>query len=116
MPRRRAVQLCEEKGCKNQQTTKGFCRLHYLKNWRKLQESEKKKAADNLNKYVDYLAKKNPDRYVNELKDDLKSNSDFQQKADNFVADSEFYDVLDELDMGSEVKRILGSIKVDKSF
>jgi hypothetical protein len=108
MPIKRAVRLCSEKDCKDQQTTKGYCRLHYLKNWKKIRDKEEKKAKKNLDKYVDHLAKK--------TQDNPKKESLFGSTSSSSSSDNEFLDVLDELDMGSEIDRIIGSIKIDKSF
>ena len=44
------IKICIEEGCKNVQTTKDYCRLHYLKNWKKIKVLQQKKAAERLNK------------------------------------------------------------------
>jgi hypothetical protein len=38
------IKICKEAGCVSEQTTDGFCRLHYLKNW-KIIRTEKKNLA-----------------------------------------------------------------------
>lgn len=67
------IKLCIEKDCHNAQTSKEYCRLHYVKNWKQIREKEQKKAADRLNKYVEGIVKKNPDRYVDAIRRDLKN-------------------------------------------
>ncbi len=67
------IKLCIEEGCHNAQTTKDYCRLHYVKNWKLIKEKEQKKAAERLNKYVEGIVKKNPDRYVDAIRRDLKN-------------------------------------------
>lgn len=115
MPKR-AFKICSEPECKNQQTTVGYCRLHYLKNWRKIREKQKKKAAANLNKYVDHIMQKHPDNYVETIKHDLRHTTRFQQRADEFVSDEDFHDVMEDVDMNEEVEDILDNLKVDDSI
>ena len=113
---KRALKLCKMKDCRNVGTTLGYCRLHYLKNWKKIREQQKKKAAQNLNKYVDHIMKRHPDNYVETIKHDLRHAGHFQKRADEYFADDEYSDVMDDVDMGAEVDRILDHIKVDETF
>lgn len=110
------VKICREKECNNAQTTMGYCRLHYLKNWKKIRDKQRKKAVSNLNKYVEHIMKKHPDNYVETIKHDLRHTGRFQQLAEEFSSDEEFHDVMDEIDLGNEVDRLVDHIKVDKDF
>ncbi|HBF12195.1 MAG TPA: hypothetical protein DDW49_02195 [Deltaproteobacteria bacterium] len=112
---KRAIKLCKEDACKNEQTTMGYCRLHYLKNCRKIREKQKKKAAQSLNKYIDFIMKKHPDNYVETIKHDLRHAGRFQQRAEEYFSDDGFNDVMGEVDMGQEVERIVGNLKVDET-
>lgn len=113
---KRPIKLCKEESCQDEQTTIGYCRLHYLKNWKKIREKQKKKAIVNLNKYVEHIMKKNPDSYVDAIKQELRDSGRFQRKADEFFATEEFRDVMDEVDMDEEVDRIIDCLKVDTSL
>ncbi len=115
MPKK-AVKICKEDDCKNQQTTLGYCRLHYLKNWRKIREKQKKKAAENLNKYVEHIMKKHPDSYVDAIKHDLSHASRFQRRADEFSSEDEFSHAMDDVDMNFEVDKILSHLKVEDLY
>ena len=65
------IKLCKEKGCRDEQTTAGFCRFHYLKNWKKL-VTEKKKSDDKLEKFVNVLAEKYSDNIPqDDVSDDI---------------------------------------------
>lgn len=112
---KRSVKLCQEKDCKNEQTTVGYCRIHYLKNWKKIREKQKKKAVINLNKYVEHIMRKHPDNYVETLKHDLHNTERLQKRADRY-SDDDFHDVLEDVDMGQEVKHIVENLKVDESY
>ena len=113
---KRAFKICGEDECRNQQTTMGYCRLHYLKNWRKIREKQKKKAATNLNKYVDHIMQKHPDNYVETIKHDLRHTTRFQQRADEFASGEDFHDVMGDVDMKEEVEDVLDNLKVDDSI
>lgn len=115
MKKMRRVRLCREKGCRNPATTMAYCRVHYLKNWKTIKEKQKKKAVQNLNKYIDHIMKKNPDGYVEAIREDLKNYDQFSRKVDNYFYDDEFTDVLDELG-SEEIERILGSLRVDDTY
>jgi hypothetical protein len=51
------IKLCSEKGCRDEQTTDGFCRFHYLKNWKKL-SAAKKKDKEKFEKFAESVAQK----------------------------------------------------------
>jgi len=112
----KAIKICCELGCKNAQTTKGYCRLHYLKNWKQIKTDEKKKTADRLNKYVEGIVKRSPEKYVDEVKRDLKSNrlldsfgSQGGSGEDDLVGDLG-------LDQEDRLDKIVGTVKIDKDF
>lgn len=115
MKKTRRVRLCKEKSCRNPATTMNYCRVHYLKNWKKIKEQQKKKAVQNLNKYIDHIMRKNPDGYVQAIREDLRNYDQFSRKVDNFFYDDEYSDVLDELGR-EDVERIIGGLKVDDSY
>ena len=111
----RKVKLCKEKGCQNTATTVGYCRIHYLKNWKTLKAKEKQKAVHTLNKYIDHVMKKNPEGYMEEIRDDLKNQDVMNKKVDQFFEDDGFHEVLDEVN-NDDVERIIDGIKIDDSF
>ena len=115
MPRK-AVKICGEDDCRNQQTTLGYCRYHYLKNWKKIREKQRKKSVDNLNKYVDHIMQKNPDNYVETIKHDLRHAGRFQERAEEFVSDEDFNGVMQDVNIGEEVEKIVDHLKVDDSI
>ncbi len=115
MPKR-PIKLCKEPACRNQQTTLGYCRLHYLKNWKKIREKQRKKAISSLNKYVEHIMRKNPDTYIDTIKQDLRDGSRFQRKAEDFFSAEEYHDIMEEVEADQEVERILDNLKVDETF
>jgi hypothetical protein len=111
----RTVKLCKQKGCVNAATTTGYCRFHYLKNWKKIKQQQKKKAIKNLNKYIDHIMHKNPNGYMDTIREDLKNVDQFSRKADNFFSEDDYHDIMDELSH-DDVDRVVDAIKIDDSF
>ncbi len=113
---KRSIKLCKEEKCHNEQTTLGYCRLHYLKNWKKIREKQRKKAITNLNKYIDHIMKKHPDNYVETIKQDLRDGNRFQQKAEEFFSTEEYGDIMEQVDAEHEMQRIVDNIRIDENF
>ena len=111
------IKICKEEDCKNSQTTGGYCRLHYLKHWKILQLEKKKKAAKNLNRYVESILKKHPDKYIEVIKKDLRS-----KKFDEIV-DKQFGGDLEESESlfeprsyDEDIEKFLNDLKIEKDF
>lgn len=111
----RKVKLCHYKGCNNAATTMGFCRFHYLKNWKKIKAKQKQKAIKNLNKYIDHIMHKHPDGYMDVIREDLRNLDQFSRKAEHYFAEDDFHDIMDELNP-EDVHRIIDNIKIDESY
>jgi hypothetical protein len=113
------IKICIEPECKNAQTTENFCRLHYLKNWKRIKEATQKKAAEKLNKYVEGICEKSPDKYVDLIRRDLRSNKgelvkgvDEQMTGDPaevFFDDTGLHD-------DEAVDKLLSKIKIDMAY
>lgn len=118
MPR---IKICKDKGCRNAQTTGGYCRLHYLQNWKKLKLEQKKKAAKNLNRYVESIMRRNPDRYLEEIKKDIRSR-DFGEKIEEEYGGSSFGEAEESWTLfntettDEEINDIVNRIKSEKGF
>ncbi len=111
------IKICKEAGCKSEQTIEGYCRLHYLKSWKKVREEKKKKSLRALNRYVDNIIKQNPDKYVENLKDNLRNPLDFESKDySSPLFQDEFDTIMEELEFKQDLDQLLNRIKVDKSF
>ncbi len=110
------IKICRESGCMTEQTTDGFCRLHYLKNWKKIRTEKKKKSLRSLNKYVDNIIKNDPDHYVDTLKENLRNPLDFGSASSSFFSRDDVDDVMEELGYKEDLDQMLDNIKVDKGF
>lgn len=93
----------------------GYCRVHYLRNWKDIKEKQKKKAIKNLNKYIDHIMHKHPEGYMEIIREDLRNQDQFSRKAEGFLSEDDYHDIMDELG-NDDIERIIGNIKVDDSF
>ncbi|MCE9625777.1 MAG: hypothetical protein K8R69_10075 [Deltaproteobacteria bacterium] len=110
------IKLCKEAGCNNQQTTAGFCRLHYLKNWKKIQGDRKRKAAKNLNKYIESIVRSNPDRAQNALKENLRDEPAFERSMEEVFYGDNLRQTMVDLGYREDIDTMIGSIKIDEDF
>jgi hypothetical protein len=90
--------VCRETACESLATTLSYCRLHYIKNWKKIKRKEIILKEGKLNQYIEELVVKYPDKYIEAIRQDLASDKDFAQvivdldldeSADDFEADGE---------------------------
>ncbi len=107
-PSRQRVRICKQEGCSTPQTTGGFCRLHYLQNWKALKEEKAKRAQKNLDRYVERMAgvKKQPTEEEGEA-------AEGTQKGDEAVFEEDFGEFVDVLSREENLDKILNGIKVE---
>ena len=112
------IKICKETDCRNAATTKGHCRLHYLRHWKEIKEDEKKKAAKRLNSYVDRICQKHPKRYVKVIKEDLADGAENEKDIDDNYAATDVENILEDLGYNddTQINRIIQRIKIDDSF
>lgn len=112
------LRICAEAGCRNLQTTKGYCRLHYLKNWRQVKTERQRKAAERLNRYVEGICKKYPDRYMEIIRKDLRHDREFAPPVDEAFSPDEVDGILHDLGYpdDNDLDRLISHLKIDKGF
>lgn len=79
---------CREAACDLEVTVVGYCRLHYIKNWRKIKRKEAILATGQLNNYVEELVSKYPDKYLDVIRQDLSSEKDWSKVVVDLELDS----------------------------
>jgi hypothetical protein len=79
---------CREPGCEQEILLVGYCRLHYIKNWRKIKRKEAILASGQLNNYVEELVHKYPDKYLEVIRQDLASEKDWAKVVVDLELDS----------------------------
>ncbi len=102
---------CRENGCENLATTKGYCRLDYIKNWKKIKRKEMILKEGKLNQYIEELVGKYPDKYIDVIRQDLSSEVNFNK----VIHDLELDESIDDLDYdGDSIDSLIGSIKKEE--
>ncbi len=100
--------LCRENACENAATTKGYCRLDYIKNWKKIKRKEMILKEGKLNQYIEELVGKYPDKYIDVIRQDLSSEVSFNK----VIHDLELDESIDDLDYdGDSIDALIGGIK-----
>lgn len=113
------VKICIEESCHNAQTTEQYCRLHYLKNWKKIRQESQKKAAERLNKYVEGIVKKHPEKYVDVIRREIRED---KGEITGFMEGGGTVDAMEEIgeNMGFQdedsLDRLISKIKLDRDF
>lgn len=90
---------CREPGCEHDHLIAGFCRLHYIKNWKKIKRKEAILASGQLNNYVEELVSKYPDRYLDVIRQDLASEKDWSKVVVDLELDAADEDASGEEDL-----------------
>lgn len=111
------IKICKGRDCKNAATAKSYCRLHYLRNWKGIKELERARAAKKLNAYITSVCKKHPDRYMEVIKEDLKSQN-FEQDIDKLFGfdDEDAGVIFDEPTYEEEIEKLIEELKIEKGF
>lgn len=68
---------CREPGCEHEFVLVGYCRMHYIKNWRRIKRKEAILASGQLNNYVEELVNKYPDKYLDVIRQDLATEKEW---------------------------------------
>jgi hypothetical protein len=102
--------MCREASCENVATTKGYCRLDYIKNWKKIKRKEMILKEGKLNQYIEELVGKYPDKYIDIIRQDLSSELSFNK----VIHDLELDESIDDLEYdGDSIDALIGGIKKD---
>ncbi|MEK6705997.1 MAG: hypothetical protein AABZ06_09425 [Bdellovibrionota bacterium] len=105
-----AETVCREVACEGLATTAGYCRLHYIKNWKKIKRKELILKEKKLNQYIEELVSKYPDKYIDAIRQDLTNDKDFAKVIHDLDLDAS----MDDFDMeGEPADSIIDNIKRD---
>lgn len=83
------IKICKEKDCHNTATTEGYCRLHYLRHWKKVRDQQREAAARRLNRYIERVCRENPQNYLEVIRKDLRDPNFGRDTADLFGMEDE---------------------------
>jgi hypothetical protein len=102
--------VCREPGCEALATSAGNCRLHYIKNWKKIKRKEVILKEGKLNQYIEELVSKYPEKYIEAIRQDLANDKDFAKVIYDLDLDESIDDFEGE---GESIDSIVGDIKRD---
>lgn len=102
--------VCREIACESLATSAGYCRMHYVKNWKKIKRKELILKEGRLNQYIEELVAKYPDKYIEAIQADLASEKDFSK----VIVDLDLDEGVDEFEGdGESVEGVIDSIRRD---
>ncbi len=81
--------FCAQSECNRPAVQKGFCRLHYLANWKHIRFDQKVKAERRLNAYVDRMSRKYPADFMEKIKEGLESEDKFKETIEELDLESD---------------------------
>ncbi len=89
--------LCRVRECDQAAIVESYCRFHYLQNWKRIQVRRKILADGKLERYVDELTSRYPDKFLEMIRKDLRSEKDFlvsiaELEIDESAVDNDFED------------------------
>lgn len=100
--------MCREIACESSSSTAGYCRLHYIKNWKKIKRKELILREKKLNQYIEELVSKYPDKYIEAIKQDLADETAFSK----VIYDLELDESVDDIPVDDEAdEAIIDNIK-----
>ena len=100
-------QYCKVHDCDQGQTTEGYCRLHYIALWKRNRSKVKILEGGKLDKYIEDLTSKYPDKYLEMLRKDLSSEKDFTA----IVAEMDVEDSGDDNESEEEASRFIEEVR-----
>jgi len=88
---------CRVKDCDQLAVVDGYCRFHYLLYWKKIQIRKKILSEGKLERYIEELTARYPDKFLDMLRKDLRSEKEFlaaiqEMEIDESAVDNEFED------------------------
>ena len=88
---------CRVKECDQLATVDAYCRYHYLLFWKKIQVRKKILTEGKLDRYIEDLTARYPDKYLEMLRKDLRNEKDFtaaiqELEIDESGVDNEYED------------------------
>lgn len=101
--------VCREPACEHLATTGGYCRQCYIKNWKKIKRKELILREKKLNRYIEELVSKYPDKYLDVIRQDLSTEKEFAK----VILDLELDESVDEFDVDNESVEVIDNIKRD---
>jgi len=98
---------CKMRDCDELSIVDGYCRFHYLKLWKRIQLRKKILTDGKLEKFIEELTQRYPDKYIEMIRDDLKSEKAFLSA----IQELEIEDMNDDIDMEGEDDSLIEEVR-----
>ncbi len=102
------LRYCKVSECDELATSDTYCRFHYLLNWKKIQLRKKILAGDKLDRYIEELTSRYPDKFLEVIRRDLASEKDFLAAIQELEIDDSGDDVEFEDDARTYIDEVRG--------
>lgn len=98
---------CRVRDCDQASAVEGYCRFHYLLLWKKIQVRRKILQDGKLERYVDELTARYPDKFLEMIRKDLRTEKDFI----GVIAELEIDESLTDSDLEDEAQSYVDEIR-----
>lgn len=98
---------CRVKDCDQVGVVEGYCRFHYLLLWKKIQVRRKILQDGKLQKYVEELTARYPDKFLDVIRKDLRTEKDFF----SVIAELEIDESANESDFEEEAQNFIEEVR-----
>jgi len=102
------LRYCKVADCDELATSDSYCRFHYLLNWKKIQLRKRILAGDKLDRYIEELTARYPDKYLEMIRKDLANEKDFLAAIQELEIDDNGEDVEFEDDARTYIDEVRG--------
>lgn len=100
--------LCRARDCDQVAAVEGYCRYHYLLYWKRIQIRKKILADGKLGRYIDELTSRYPDKFLEMIRRDLRTQKDFLSAIQELEIDESAIDNDYEEDTQSFIDEVRG--------
>jgi len=100
--------LCRSRDCDQISTVDGYCRYHYLLFWKNIQVRKKILQDGKLSRYIEELTSRYPDKFLEMIRRDLRSQKDFMAAIQELEIDESNLDGDFEEDTQSFIDEVRG--------
>jgi hypothetical protein len=98
---------CRVKDCDQISAVEGYCRYHYLLLWKRIQVRRKILVDGKLERYVEELTSRYPDKFLEMIRKDLRSEKDFV----GAIAELEIDESANENEMEDETQSFIDEVR-----
>ena len=102
--------FCRGTGCDQLAAVENYCRYHYLLFWKKIQARRKILSEGKLESYIQELTARYPDKYLEMLRKDLKSEKDFLAAVQELEIDDSGVEAEYEDEAQSYIEEVRGGV------